>query len=95
MTDTKNKKPDGLGRLCKAFDEMHEIIAFANYQLSKRDIREQLTPEQVFSFAQQANAATAALNALGVTLDSSMPRRQETLRIRVGEGEMRAAPDHD
>jgi hypothetical protein len=88
-TETTGSRTE-LGRLLKTFDTVQESVALINYLLSKREVREQLTPEQIAGLGQQSNASLTSLNAVAVNLDGIMPRRVRTLSMNVVGGEERA-----
>ena len=79
-TETTGSRTE-LGRLLKTFDTVQESVALINYLLSKREVREQLTPEQIAGLGQQSNAAMTSLNAVAVNLDGIMPRRTRTISM--------------
>lgn len=104
MSDQQKTETAGgrteLGLLLKTFDGVQEGVALINYLLAKREVREQLTPEQIAALGQQSNAALTSLNAVAVNLDGIMPRRTRTISMSArsellrepGEGSlMRAA----
>ena len=85
VTDNRSS----LGRLLKTFDKVQEDIALINYLLAKRDVREQLSNDQITGLVQQANSTTSSLNAVAVLLDGIVPRRIRTLSMNVVGGEER------
>lgn len=79
-TETTSSRTE-LGRLLKTFDTVQESVALLNYLFSKREVREQLTPEQIAGLGQQANAALTTLNAVAMNLDNIMPRRTRLISM--------------
>ena len=92
----KDEETSGRGdlqRTLRAVDALNEGTALINWMLAKRNVRSEITPEQVVELVQQTNAAVVNLNNIQNTLDTLMPRKARSISIAVGEGEMRAAPD--
>lgn len=89
-TETTGSRTE-LGRLFKTFDTVQESVALINYLLSKREVREQLTPEQIAGLGQQSNASLTSLNAVAVNLDGIMPRRTRTVSM-TARGELPHEP---
>lgn len=91
-TDTEvTDNRSSLGRLLKTFDKVQEDIALINYLLAKRDVREQLSNDQITGLVQQSNSATSSLNAVAVLLDGIVPLRTRTLSMSV-EGSLPKEP---